>query len=356
MNILGLLILAALAMQVQGMVPSTKAAFTPVRNPCESCIAIVEDAENYLADPHTQDAIVGFVQDNVCSLLPSDSSRTCTQEARVFVAQGIASLEQSLTPSKVCTYLGSCGAQALSAAAGIDIPETEQNALGFPLECPLCRVVMTKLLDRLRDADSRDQMRRAALAACQNLADSAVIAKCNADVEQLFASLGGLVNDIDSNQACHAMQFCAEEGTLSRNPVPESLAKLGTLWTMAITVPQRKADQHDCDSCKRIIGEAVAVLMVSSYWIIMQRVFVLIQLSCIQIAHPHSDLQDPDNQKELIDFAKNSCEAFDQYKEQCREYVELYGPMLIGIAVSYLQPGPLCNRLGYCPSPDAVRI
>jgi hypothetical protein len=226
-------------------------------------MAIVEDAENYLADPHTQDAIVGFVQDNVCSLLPADSSRTCTQEARVFVAQGIASLEQSLTPSKVCAYLGSCGPEAL--AAGIEIPESWQNAMGFPLECPLCKVVMTKLLDRLRDADSRDQMRRAALAACQNLADSAAIAKCDADVEQLFASLGGLVNDIDSSQACHAMQFCAEGDTLTRKPPPEAVAKLGALWTTAVTVPRPNADQRDCDDCKRIIGEAVAVLLVSSY-------------------------------------------------------------------------------------------
>lgn len=59
-------------------------------------------------------------------------------------------------------------------------------------------------------------------------------------------------------------------------------------------------------------------------------------------------VQDPENQKELLDFAKRACDSFEEYKEQCVEYVDMYGPMIIGIAISYLQPQPLCTRLGYC--------
>ena len=59
-------------------------------------------------------------------------------------------------------------------------------------------------------------------------------------------------------------------------------------------------------------------------------------------------MQDPENQKELLDFAKRACDSFEDYKDQCLEYVDMYGPMVIGIAISYLQPQPLCTRLGYC--------
>jgi hypothetical protein len=62
-------------------------------------------------------------------------------------------------------------------------------------------------------------------------------------------------------------------------------------------------------------------------------------------------LQDPETQQELFDFAKRGCEAFESYKQLCDEYVDQYGPIMIGIAVSYLQPEQFCTRLGYC-SPE----
>lgn len=54
-----------------------------------------------------------------------------------------------------------------------------------------------------------------------------------------------------------------------------------------------------------------------------------------------------DTQKEILDIAKNACTAFQQYKDQCVTYLELYGPLLFNMVVQYLQP-QLCITLGYC--------
>lgn len=38
------------------------------------------------------------------------------------------------------------------------------------------------------------------------------------------------------------------------------------------------------------------------------------------------------------------------FKEQCETYVQLYGPLVFNMLLSYLQPDSLCARIGYCPT------
>jgi hypothetical protein len=41
------------------------------------------------------------------------------------------------------------------------------------------------------------------------------------------------------------------------------------------------------------------------------------------------------------------------YKEQCVQYVQMYGVMLINLAINYLQPDQVCTALGYCTAQSA---
>ena len=93
-----------------------------------------------------------------------------------------------------------------------------------------------------------------------------------------------------------------------------------------------------------------------------------------------------------MDYAKQGCAVFQDFKEQCVEYVELYGerlggggrwrklpcaaprpvhppptpspdppphihthpgPLVFNMVLGYLQPDLLCTRLGYC-KPEAL--
>ena len=49
-----------------------------------------------------------------------------------------------------------------------------------------------------------------------------------------------------------------------------------------------------------------------------------------------------------MDYAKQGCDTFQDYKATCIEYIDMYGPMIFGIAISYLEPISFCTRLGYC--------
>ena len=75
---------------------------------CETCKKVVTDLEARLNDPALQDSVVSFVLTNVCPLLPSDAATTCSQEARVVVAQIAASIQQTFTPEQVCQSMGLC--------------------------------------------------------------------------------------------------------------------------------------------------------------------------------------------------------------------------------------------------------
>lgn len=260
-----ILFLSLLFTSVLGFVPvkHTTLVVEKGHDPCEACTTILQDVEDYIADPHTQDTIVSFIQTSVCSLLPADTSRTCSQEARVLVAQAIASMEQEVPPAKACAYLGMCHPQALLEAAGISessLSVDHSKDQSFSLECALCKVVLGKMLERLRDPQLREQMKESASNACQTLSDAEQAQHCHYDVDKLFESLGGLVYDVNSAQACLALQFCDQgEGNAA---VPDAMVRLRGVVNAWKELPLQSKPET-CETCIRIVGEAVAVLMVS---------------------------------------------------------------------------------------------
>jgi saposin len=300
--------------------PQAVLAPNRLRDTCETCMAVVGDAEDYMAKPTTQDAVVTFVQTNICSLLPSDSERTCSSEARVFVAQAVATMETSLPPDAVCSYMGACGAGAWAQAAARASGLEELQARGFPVECPICKLIMTNIMTRLKDPESRADIYKHALEACDQLASAEEISKCRTDIVALFSSLDSILADIDAGKACTVLQFCAKRGEESAPPAPPppGVAALRQLPARLESLPPN-ASEESCDACKSVISEADAIIM------------------------------NPDTQAQIKDFVKSGCDAFEDYKDTCVEYVETYAPMIFGMAVSYLQPGPFCARLGYCP-------
>ena len=56
-----------------------------------------------------------------------------------------------------------------------------------------------------------------------------------------------------------------------------------------------------------------------------------------------------DTQKQILEYAKEACSGLGpNFKDQCLNYVELYGPLVVNMIVQYLKP-ELCIDAGYCP-------
>lgn len=243
--------------------------------PCETCIRIVRDVEAYLENPQTQDTVVSFIQTNICSLMPEDAARTCKQEARVLVAQLVASLEQSWPPEVVCQRTGMCDASVdFSRKGSMQTGTVDMDGQGwrkhieFPGECPICKLLANTLEQRLRDPVMRKQIYDSAMSVCRGLVDMEEVTKCCGEVDNLFSSVDALIDDMDPEKACRIMQFCGDgnnaEGRTPGYGGSDTLKDLrASRMSHAATKSDSSPDADNCDACKHVIEEIDALLMVS---------------------------------------------------------------------------------------------
>lgn len=61
-----------------------------------------------------------------------------------------------------------------------------------------------------------------------------------------------------------------------------------------------------------------------------------------------------ETQKQILEYAHDACHVFPGFEDQCEMYVNMYGPLVMGIIQQYLQPDAMCGRLGFCPLPPAL--
>lgn len=77
------------------------------------------------------------------------------------------------------------------------------------------------------------------------------------------------------------------------------------------------------------------------------------KLIVVQVA---TMLRDPKTQQEILVYAHEACHVFPGFETQCEMYVNMYGPLVMGVIQQYLQPDAMCGRLGFCPLPPALPL
>ncbi|KAL4855593.1 putative sodium-coupled neutral amino acid transporter 7 [Chlorella vulgaris] len=294
------------------------------RTPCDYCQEVVITLEKFVSDPQTQLQVVEYVEAAVCAGLPAQFAQICIQEVPVLVAQAAQQLQQALDPKDTCGVFGVCPG---SAAQLLGLTAEQASS---PFDCPVCKVMVVAFVQRLQDREQRQQIEVDMRAACDNL-DPATKQRCLLDVTNLFAALDNLLHDVNPEGVCRVFAFCdvQSSGTATAASVPPALRTLGAaLSQLATGGPARAAGANGdmCQDCKTIVMEAAAIL------------------------------QDPKTQTELLEYAKEGCTVFADFKDQCVQYVTLYGPLVFNMLISYLQPDMVCTRLGYCTAHPAIVV
>jgi hypothetical protein len=97
--------------------------------------------------------------------------------------------------------------------------------------------------------------------------------KCRDDIEQLFASLDALLDDLDANRACKVLQFCGDAS--ERVAPPAGIVALRQLPSRLNEIQQKRSefeaegmmlgDEQGCQACESVLSEAVSILMVSYF-------------------------------------------------------------------------------------------
>lgn len=157
------LVLAALA-------AATLAAASPTlhdANPaCDVCRWAWQSAQDALADPDTQRAVLRFVEDTACGAVPGAGADQCKQLAREYVPSAIAALE-SFTPGEACSSAGVCPSDAVKTATAPPARrgcggggKANKQLRGLP--CPMCRLTLNNIKLQLEDpANQKDLVDKA---------------------------------------------------------------------------------------------------------------------------------------------------------------------------------------------------
>lgn len=297
---------------------------------CETCKSIVTDLENKLNDPQLQDAVVSFVLTTVCPLLPADAAKTCSQEARVLVAQIAASIQQTFTPEDVCNYMGMCSTdllfKVLSTAKDTFKGLSSKFATALPMlegkACTLCSSIVDKLkqfmVDDNLNLDKVNAFFEQLAQACES-ADSSTSDQCQELVGQLRALVVKVIEDVDEGKVCDLMGVCGSQpANNAASSLQDNKDKLGQLFEQLGKLPLDQPTPENCATCEEIIAQIAAII------------------------------QNPENQQQVFDLMKQGCSVLGSFEQMCDDIVDEYGPMLMATIVAYMQPEQVCTDLGYC--------
>ena len=148
------LLLAALAATAAA---ATLAPASPTdANPtCDVCRWAWQSAQDALADPDTQQAVLKVVEDTACGAVPGAGADQCKQLAREYVPSAIAALE-SFTPGEACSTAGLCPPEAGLMMAAASTPHRvgcggAHTARLRGLSCPMCRLTLNNIKLQLED-------------------------------------------------------------------------------------------------------------------------------------------------------------------------------------------------------------
>ncbi|KAK9812736.1 hypothetical protein WJX72_002865 [[Myrmecia] bisecta] len=175
------------------------------------------------------------------------------------------------------------------------------------------------------------------IAATRDLPLTDPCASCVRDATQLYSDLcapeaqAKLVQELTSSSCselpavaqaqCQGVVSAVVPTMCSKMTASEAASKICSRPEVCIKAALMAKDDDTCSTCKMVILELANML------------------------------HDPNTQKEIIEYAKEACAVLKQMEDQCDVYVETYGPLVLNMAMQYLQPNLCPSSAGPCPCP-----
>ena len=107
---------------------------------CQVCTLVLTVAQTYLEQNTTEEEVIGFIENQLCSKLGA-LSETCKSYVEAYGKVVIYELAQKINPSIVCQHIGLCSTVTQrKSIVGID-------------ECSICKLSLTELKTLLSNAD-----------------------------------------------------------------------------------------------------------------------------------------------------------------------------------------------------------
>ncbi|XP_052070706.1 uncharacterized protein LOC127709288 isoform X2 [Mytilus californianus] len=184
---------------------------------CEVCHVIVRDLQILVAENNTQAKAEGDLND-ICNRLTANTD-TCLAFVKDNIGKVFSKLSNGLDPEQICISLKVCPSlekdiltKVLPAPVSNDIIPNEINEItqdigANPIECELCKLVVTYVEKRLLNNKSEDAINATLEEICNELPGQ-LGALCQKFEPEL---LKALVDEFSAEKACKAIRVCAAE-------------------------------------------------------------------------------------------------------------------------------------------------
>ena len=374
MRLLPALLLALLA-------AAAAAAAAPPPNPaCDVCKWAGSSAQDALADPDAQRAVMRFLEETACAAVPGGGADQCRELAREYVPSAIAALE-SFTPGEACATVGACPPEEAGIAAAAGAGGAPRPLAGLP--CPVCRLTLNNVKLQLEDPANQAALvdkarlvgggaegggarkngrrgtptraraappspprsaspcrtRRRARArpgsrptvsrggvvgwrAGSRVGGERVGAHLSSSLPPPAAKVFAVVDDFDPNRLCTVVGACPPMAALA-GAGGDAGALGSALAAAAARPPAPRATAPDtCDTCKSIMASLQAALA------------------------------DEEKDAAAVEKVKRVCDAFHAFRAQCLAAIDAdAGPVLDWLRANVAPEA--CGKLGLCPPAEA---
>ncbi|XP_070545176.1 prosaposin-like isoform X1 [Ptychodera flava] len=285
-----------LSMKPKLIVPSVK--MTPAKKvdsslECTVCEFAMQEIDSLLTQNSTASEIISVV-DKVCSILPQTIRAECKAFIDDYGSEIIQLLVAKLNPTQVCTKLGLCAGKTLKSQPLKDA------------ECDVCKLVMQYFDGFMEKNQTKQEIVKALHEFCDILPGS-IRGQCNDLITQYGYAIPELIEQLmDPLKVCQLIGLC---GPTNKELLLQSVK----------TTPVK--DTPTCALCE----------------------FVLRELD--------SMLADNATQSEIIAAVDQVCSLLPgSLGAECKSFVDEYGPAVIQLLISQIEPQQICTLIGLCTS------
>ena len=261
---------------------------------CDLCKDVVSNLREKMTNPDSKKVVLTFLEEG-CARLPG----SLAQECKTFIDENIDTvmgmIVQELDPDTVCSILKIC-----KASVKLEKPKRFND-----LECDLCKEVVGKVEDMIKDKKTEEEIKSALETVCSYL-PSSLSAKCKTFVDTYTETLITLLmEEMDPDMVCAALNVC-----------PANVQY--PAW-------QLKAQNLECQGCQYALH------------------FVQDQLTS------------PETQGEVKNLLKKVCDILPAtYAKNCEAFVNEYGSSLLVLLAQEIDPSVLCYELQMCPNQSRI--
>ncbi|CAL1543582.1 unnamed protein product [Lymnaea stagnalis] len=279
-------------------VPTLKSAFQqPKDEICDLCKYVVTYIDTFLKENATEAEIEALLE-KVCKILPSSISQQCDSLVQQYGPVIIQLLLQELEPTQVCSAIGLCTGNKVPILPNLKSSVKQPN----DELCDLCKYVVTYIDTFVKENATEAEIEALLEKVCKIL-PSSISQQCDSLVQQYGpVIIQLLLQELDPTQVCSAIGLCTGNHVTS-------------IKSQAI----EKVNGPVCALCEYVMQELDQMLAENS------------------------------TQDQIEAALKKVCDIVPAtLRDECKEFLNTYGPLILQLLVQELQPQQICAAIGLC--------